>query len=554
VRLDAGGTLPALGVYENNELRLAALAKIDPEARRKYRLGRLLEVEGDGPDAGAYTLNFSVGLGPDMPRLAPRAPAVVDADKDLQDVLNGEGLRLLALPGLRELPVTGLKVTGAFGAHGQVDPANVRAFFKRSELQGIRRLDVRTVKIGAASTAIAGSKFLGALATLNLSGTGAKLAPLLDAKNLGALRRLDFGQNNATTPDLLAAIKSPGLAGLTSVDFSSAAVADEGFEALAAAPELERFEALGLQQTSLTARSWRALAESARLPRLRALTVGAAKSFEGSSAVLLTGEHFPELAELTIAVLEPRLPPIRLGALRRLDVQILSADALRDLAASPALGRLEHLSLRIPWTALDGDALTALYESAGFRGLASLSLHPYQWARDRAEALRICRLPAFTRLRRFALDGPMDGELVGALLAAGGLRGLESLKLERLDADGARVLTESSDLAGLKELRVVAPELGNEGFVALARSSSMKSLEVLDLDRQLLGDPALTALLETDNFRRLVKLRVGERRDLPPALAPVRKHLNMPKLWVFTGLGDPADAEVRFHLPASEPP
>jgi hypothetical protein len=542
-----------MDTYDNNERRLAALAGIDADTRRKYRLGRLLEVESDGPDAGAFTLNFSLGLGPDMPRVSPRPVPVKSSDKDLQDVLNGEGLRLVTLAGLRDLPVTGLKVTGAFGAASEVNPADIRAFLKRGELQGIRRLDMKMLKIGAASAAIAGSKVLGALTALNVSATGAKLAPLLAAKNLAGLSHLGFGYNNAKTADLLAVLKSPGLAGLTSIDFSSREIGDEGFQDAVAAPELARLESLVLQQAGLTARSWQALATSPHVARLRRLSAGSTRSWEGSSGVLLAGENLRELADLTLAVFEPALPPIRLPALRRLDVQITSAQALRDLAASPALSALEHLALQIPWSAMDGGALEALYASAGFRGLASLSLNPNQWARDRDEALRLCWLPPFTRLRRLSFQGPVDGELVAAMLASGGLRGVESLKLDRLDAAGAKSLAECADLAGLKELRIVQPDLGDEGFGLLARSRWLKSLEVLDLGRLFLDDPAVSALLDSDNFRRLVKLSVHERSDLPPALAAVRQHPNMPKLWVFIGLGDPADPEIRYHLPAYEP-
>ena len=510
-----------LGVYEKNELRLQALATVEPDLRQKFRLGRLLEVQqGSGEDGEPvrFTLNFGTDLGPDMPILFAREPAVKTKDKELEPLLNGDGLSLLAHPALQQIPVTGVEASRAFGNARTPD----RGFFKHAALARVEWLSTHHLKLKPVAAVIEKSPHLGGLRWWDVGYTSLPLSALSASKSLKNLRHLGVSNNGLAAKDFLALLTGENFRHLTSLDFSGntfgRVLADLGSRS-----ELGRFEQLDL--TCHETVDWTPFVASPHLSRLRSLTI----SFKGK-APALTADKLPALRTLVLSSNEP--PSLSLPQLEDLTLKVIEPSALEALAADPASANLRSLNLELYGTAAQG--LPALFASPHLAKLERFSLAVQEGALTPAARLDIVQRLAFPALRELRLSFPeSEPSTMEALV-----RALSSSRLEVLSfsgswgAEGMACLAGAPWLAGLKRLRALGTRCGARGLTALGQSPHVRNLETLILGEEL-DDQGLAALLESPNFQRLVELDVSVPENASPALVErLEARVNLPKLWV----------------------
>jgi uncharacterized protein (TIGR02996 family) len=189
-----------------------------------------------------------------------------------------------------------------------------------------------------------------------------------------------------------------------------------------------------------------------------------------------------------------------------------------------ALGRavLERLSLQARTFTREG--FSALTRTALFARLTELRVN--RLAPQAVEALFEGFDPSGPeqRLRSLHVSASRFGDRGFDLFAGRGLRvGLERLGAtgSGLNADRARVLSESPAAAGLRVLRLDGNGIGNAGAAALAASPHLTELRVLGLDHCMVGDDGIRAILDSPLAERLGLL------DLTgsPASAEMKQHV-----------------------------
>jgi Ran GTPase-activating protein (RanGAP) involved in mRNA processing and transport len=211
---------------------------------------------------------------------------------------------------------------------------------------------------------------------------------------------------------------------------------------------------------------------------------------------------------------------------------------LAPLAQSPHLRRLETLSIDPNADRHSVRALAASPLAAACRpGLGDLLARrewPQEWQKhlenlhngrltlwhQRLGDGPIARLAGVSGLARVReLDvGGNDLTVAGlrALLASPHLTGLRLLRLsfnDRLGDEGAELVANCPNLAGLRSLKMSFCAVGDSGAKALAASPYLIELRVLKLwsDRDNpISDEGARAIAQSPNFRRLVALRLRD--------------------------------------------
>ncbi len=314
-----------------------------------------------------------------------------------------------------------------------------------------------------------------------------------------------------------------------------------------------------------------------RSPRLVRLTDLALRHDAAVLDVLAGVPYLPRLKSLRIRDAHydrrrgPFLAEANLSGLVRLELRGAGAAALRGLACSPHLGRLEELVLtgssladaiehlaavRAPRlryldlgnTRLSDTELRRLLRSPLIASLEVLDLTANPLGEPGAQHLAAAGLG---RLRRLVANNTGLGPPgAGALACGGALPVLEALHL-RTNTLGDRGLADlaSGKLPRLRELNVsyngiTAAGLealaghwpdglatldlswnrfGDAGVLALAHCPGLSSLTALDLSYCELGDPAARALAECPGLGNLATLNLGTNRIGDEGLAALAR-------------------------------
>ncbi len=161
--------------------------------------------------------------------------------------------------------------------------------------------------------------------------------------------------------------------------------------------------------------------------------------------------------------------------------------------------------------------VTAALAAGSLRALCALDLGGHSFAGNSqaqsTQARRLLEGGAARGLRELrCVECGGGDELVEALLAAGGLEGLEVLDLSRSflrDRSLDLLARHEAALPALKVLRLSENRLGDAGVAALAASPLLGRLEVLGLSANHIGDAGLTALADAETLVGVRELDLG---------------------------------------------
>ncbi|MEZ4238502.1 MAG: TIGR02996 domain-containing protein [Myxococcota bacterium] len=181
--------------------------------------------------------------------------------------------------------------------------------------------------------------------------------------------------------------------------------------------------------------------------------------------------------------------------------------AVASLVASPGVAGLRRL--RLAMNRLTDRAAAAIAASAPLRDLAELDLSDNEVSATGAAALAGAAWP---RLQGIDLGGNPIAEDGVTPLDRAPLRALRNLRLPNagLRAEAAGRIAENPAFAGVEVLNLQRNMLGDDGGVAIARSAVLRRLRSLDLRRCEVGERTVEALLATD---ALPALAVVDLRD-----------------------------------------
>jgi uncharacterized protein (TIGR02996 family) len=362
------------------------------------------------------------------------------------------------------------------------------ALARSPHLSGLRVLDVPEGMGDACLESLVASPILQSLSTLafrfpSVRRGAAALAQCVPAPRIVRLR-WEYVRPGAALRDLLL---SPVLAEVVELQLEQAEISAAGARAFAERGAWPRLQRLSLAGNPLKEGGAQALAGDLGFPALRHVHLGATGLDARSLRTLLSAPWASGLEHLDLRAnklgdggAEAVASTAALANLRSLDLvrAEIGPKGARALANSPHLARLESLDLSD--NSLGEDGVAALAGATGLPSLTALSLDATGL---NAEGLaRLARSPLPGRLRR--LD----------------------LSRNRLDRGALQALV-SSELAGLKELRLNWNSVGEEGAQALARAP-FRGLVRLELAHTRLGDAGVDALLETHGFPCLAILNL----------------------------------------------
>lgn len=242
--------------------------------------------------------------------------------------------------------------------------------------------------------------------------------------------------------------------------------------------------------------------------------------------------------QLGLARLRTFLASPWIRRLEALDVSFngLGASAMREIAGCDTLGSLKRLG--VDHCGLSGAGLDVLLTSDLVHDLEELHLRSNELSD--ADARRLADSPALGKLRTLALDFNSDLTVagIGALLQSkriGPLRrlslrdcavgvhmmrafaaaprhhdltvlNLDASYINHLEAEGARVLSESPLLEGLVELHLGRGSIENEGLAALLESGNLRHLRTLGLRNNRLDHAGVEILVAWEGASRLTSL------------------------------------------------
>lgn len=194
---------------------------------------------------------------------------------------------------------------------------------------------------------------------------------------------------------------------------------------------------------------------------------------------------------------------------QQLTVQLDVPGDVDDLFSRPeVLRRLRTLRVR----GRQGDELCArLAETQDLGAVRKLGLSACKVSAAGVEALARAEGLSALSVLNLTANAFSDAGVV-ALADAPLLGRVEVLFLASCEVsdEGARALASSTQVTGLRSLGLRANEdLGNAGAKALAESSTLCSLEVLELEGCGVGNPGWTALIESTSLSQLRKLVTG---------------------------------------------
>jgi uncharacterized protein (TIGR02996 family) len=360
------------------------------------------------------------------------------------------------------------------------EPHFARGFVERASL-GTRQFLTHAPKLFALTP-------LREVKLLRLSQTRDGAAELADCPYLGRLRGLDFA-NSAVGDDRLATVlRSPHVAGLTTLRLAGTGAGDAVMAALRGEAR-RNVRVLDLASNYLGARL-AALLAPGPLAALESLGV----SDNGLTAAdVRRMARWPALATLRDLSLANNV--IRVGGAER-------------LAISPHLRRLTRLDLRN--CAIGVRGTRALAGTAALAGLRALDMSGNAC---RVSGLRaLIDSPHFPALTRLNLGGNgLGDEGVGALAEWERLSRLRALALwnNGIGDAGVTALAGSRHATNLRELDLTFNDVGDEAVRLLAESPYLEQLTSLNLSRNFrLTEHGLRALLESPCLPRLKFLRI----------------------------------------------
>ncbi len=190
-----------------------------------------------------------------------------------------------------------------------------------------------------------------------------------------------------------------------------------------------------------------------------------------------------------------------LAKLSSLDVSDndLGIDGVRALTASTRLGQLRELDLG--GNDIGDDGASAVAHSAALAGLETLNVSGNSIADSGATALAEA---SSSHLSSLDLSMNSIGESGASALAHTHLP-LESLYLLgcEIGTNGVVLLAESTSLRKLTVLALTGNNLGDEGAQALANSTTLAALTTLDLCANGIGDAGALALAQSTHLKKL---------------------------------------------------
>ena len=437
-----------------------------------------------------------------------------------------------SVPGLMDLE--GLSVQGVMNGD---DP--VRAFASWPHRGRLRMLHLGNLTPGSAGSAVAGMPAMAGLESLSL-GTIADddLVALAAAAHLARLRQLRLSVANLDGFGLRVLGRSEALRSLEVLDLGRAMLRDRPRVYASELPALARLRELRSRGPSFSTPSVIAIATAA--PDLEVLDLEAVKLEDAGARALLCGETaLARLRHLDLSRTElsdegfaGMIDALEVPGLRRLACvgNALASKAAAAIAASRALDELQQLFLAS--CPLGDTEVTALAESEHLPALRVLDLSLTRCGRDGLDALGASDLGArlvsldlshnmvcdrdlgallagrrLDRLEHLALDGMMLSSAgVRALAAAPLAARLRSLTIWRWGSDAVAQLSR----AELPELRtLVTGNLDDRAAILLAGMRSAPWLQYVVLHAPELTDDGALALANAVDLQRITWLELS---------------------------------------------
>jgi hypothetical protein len=200
------------------------------------------------------------------------------------------------------------------------------------------------------------------------------------------------------------------------------------------------------------------LHRAAFLPHLRHLRVGEAVDFEDDR---YDSSHCSARGLIGVLERTPRLEELHVLA------RMMDLDSLFAL-------RLPRLKVMTIYHEMDTHPLSVLADNDGMPALESLSIHPAHSDDDsylpREEVVALVRSPHFPALRELRLRASdLGDEGVRAIVESGILKRLKVLDLRHgcVTDEGARALAGCPDVRGLELLDLAYNQIGEEGLALL---------------------------------------------------------------------------------------
>jgi uncharacterized protein (TIGR02996 family) len=476
-------------------------------ARTLAALPALARVRGltVGPGAGADGLR-AILLSPHLAKLARLDLSRQDAGTAVVPILE-----VATLPDLTTLHLS----FGGFNLGGTgLGPAGTWALAEALHFPRLETLSLSGGAIGDGAVALAATRGLSNLTTLNLSHNGitdAGATALATSPYLSRLATLDLGGNQIGAAGTAALVGSRHLPALRWLQLSSnpfgptqQAVAENWHAAQEVPPPGARPLVLQLLHNQINDDGAALLAQWPALARLVILDLGYNPLGNAGAAALAASPHLANLTRLTLYN-----DPVELAG-------------LWALAASPHLGRLSMLGMsknRSSYTLL-GTPPAAPSEMPAWSGL-TLDLARNSLGLE--EARTLAAWPGLARVRTLLLAGNRIGAVGATALAtsphAAGITELD-LEANAIGDEGAKALAASPHLAGLTRLNLRANDVGNAGAQAVASSAHLAGLTSLNLgSNPQLGHAGAKALVQSPHLARLTFLGLGMPRAFGEVMA-----------------------------------
>ncbi|MCY2967409.1 MAG: TIGR02996 domain-containing protein [Planctomycetota bacterium] len=181
---------------------------------------------------------------------------------------------------------------------------------------------------------------------------------------------------------------------------------------------------------------------------------------------------------------------------------------LEGIAKCPQMGQIE--SLQLSDCEADDEGLGAIFASPHFHSLTDLKLAGLPLSDELVEQL--AQSPISRQLKRLNLDGcELTSRAMESLAKSPGLQQLEDLDLggNKLGDPELKLLAACSSLRNVRRLILNELRPTADGVQALVQAAFFPTLEVLDLSRSRLEDPAKIAPLRLLPKAQLRELDVG---------------------------------------------
>lgn len=432
---------------------------------------------------------------------APRVPALLPILTELTPLRE---LRIRLDTGTEDLgdipALTDLEGLSVQGVRDGDDP--VRAFASWPHRGRLRMLHLGNLTLGAVGRAVASMPALAGLESLSL-GTIADedLVALSAAAHFARLRQLRLSFTHLDGSGLRALGRSEALPPLEVLDLGHAMLLDRARPHAGGLPALARLRELRCCGPHFSATSAIALAVGA--PDLEILDCEAVKLEDAGARALLCGEtalaklRYLDLSrtELSDEGFAGVIDALEVPGLRRLACigNQLSTKAAAAIAASRALGELQQLFLAS--CALGDAAVTALARSKHLPALRVLDLSLTRFGEEGLDALGASDLGARLVSLDLSHNGVCDRDL-RALLAGRRLDRLEHLALDgmMLSSTGVRMLAAAPLMARFRSLTIWG--FGSDAVAQLAHAElpELRTLVAGNLD-----DRAATLLAGTQS-------------------------------------------------------